>query len=441
MYSTQFSAKVTTQTLLNKRIIISSSHYWLLVVLALFLSSSPFSSLRAQENSLDHLSTAERSDGKGYVIRFHMSQPVDSFEVYQPSVDLIQMTLYGQKLDTTNVGLPKASKVFDEISFYDVPSGIGVDIYIPEDKFFEGQAYHDGQSDDLLLGLTETNETELQLVTKDLEPIIWSSLTVTEQNLLTGEAGTDSAGTGNAAYKKAKDKMKFDVVVLDPGHGGHDPGSIGYRGVEEKGIVLDIAKKVGSYIKEYMPGVKVVYTRKEDKFVALEERGSIANRHEGDLFVSIHCNSHTTRQPNGVELYFLGLERSQSALEVMKRENQVVRPNNDTEQKELSQEELLVYELANSGYIATSEQIAGMMEYQLDERAQRRSRGVKQARFVVLYHASMPAVLVETGFISNPSEARYLTSDRGQAYTASAIFRAIRNYKDEYENTHQSKSK
>jgi len=441
LYSIQFSAKVTTQTLLYKRLINSSSRNWLLLILALFLSSSPFSSLHAQENSLDHLSTAERSDGKGYVIRFHMSQPVDSFEVYQPSVDLIQMTLYGEKLDTTNVELPKASKVFDEISFYDVPSGIGVDIYIPEDKFFEGKAYHDGQSDDLLLGLTETNETELQLVTKDLEPIIWSSLTVTEENLLTGEAGADSAGTGNAAYKKAKDKMKFDVVVLDPGHGGHDPGSIGYRGVEEKGIVLDIAKKVGSYIKEYMPGVKVVYTRKEDKFVALEERGSIANRHEGDLFVSIHCNSHTTRQPNGVELYFLGLERSQSALEVMKRENQVVRPNNDTEQKELSQEELLVYELANSGYIATSEQIAGMMEYQLDERAQRRSRGVKQARFVVLYHASMPAVLVETGFISNPSEARYLTSDRGQAYTASAIFRAIRNYKDEYENTHQSKSK
>lgn len=397
--------------------------------------------LQAQENSLEQLSTAKRSDGKGYVIRFHMSQAVDSFEVYQPGVDLIQMTLYGQKLDTTNIELPQNSEVFDEISFYDVPAGIGVDIYITEEKFFNGKAYHDGKSNDLLLALTETDKTELQYVTKDMEPIIWSSFTVSEESLLVGDSGLDSTNISTTAYQKAKNKMKFDVVVLDPGHGGHDPGSIGYRGVKEKNIVLDIAKKVGGYIKKYMPGVKVVYTRKTDKFIALEERGSIANRHEGDLFVSIHCNSHTTRQPHGVELYFLGLERSQSALEVMKRENQVVRPNNDTEQKELSQEELLVYELANSGYIATSEKIAGMMEYQLDERAERHSRGVKQARFVVLYHASMPAVLVETGFISNPSEARYLTSDRGQTYTASAIFRAIRNYKEDYANTQQSKSK
>lgn len=441
MYHIQSSSKVITKTYLYRRFISSTNQYWLLLLLALFLASGLSSSLKAQENSLERLSTAERSDGKGYVVRFHMNQPVDSFEVYQPSVDLIQMTLYGQKLDTTNIDLPEASSVFDEISFYDVPSGIGVDIYITEDKFFTGNAYHDGESDDLLLGLTETDKTELQYVTKDIEPIIWSSFTVTEESLLVGDSELDSVDISGSTYQQTKDKMKFDVVVLDPGHGGHDPGSMGYRNVKEKNIVLDIAKKVGAYIKEYMPGVKVVYTRTDDEFVALEERGSIANRHEGDLFVSIHCNSHTTRQPNGVELYFLGLERSQSALEVMKRENQVVRANNDTEQKELSQEELLVYELANSGYIATSEQIAGMMEYQLDQRAQRHSRGVKQARFVVLYHASMPAVLVETGFISNPSEARYLTSDRGQAYTASAIFRAIRNYKDEYENTHQSKSK
>ncbi|PAU93751.1 N-acetylmuramoyl-L-alanine amidase [Aliifodinibius salipaludis] len=224
--------------------------------------------------------------------------------------------------------------------------------------------------------------------------------------------------------------MKFDVVVIDPGHGGHDPGSIGHRNVKEKDIVLDISKKVGDYINEYMPNVKVVYTRETDKFIELEERGSIANEAEGDLFISIHCNSHTSHQPYGTELYFLGLERSESALEVMKRENKVVRANNDTEQRELSQEELLVYELANSSYIAASEQIAGMMEYQFDERAQRHSRGVKQGRFVVLYHASMPAVLIETGFISNPSEARYLTSDRGQTYIASAIFRAIRNFKE-----------
>ncbi|MDZ7682213.1 MAG: N-acetylmuramoyl-L-alanine amidase [Fodinibius sp.] len=401
----------------------------------------PLSTTSAQQNSLDKVTIAERSDGKGHVFRFHMNQPVDSFEVYQPSVDLIQMTLYGQKLDTTDIALPNGSKIFDEISFYDVPAGIGVDIYITENKFYDGRAYHDGASDDLLLGLTETQKTELQYLTKDMDPIIWSSFTVSEESLLVGNSGFEGQPASNTSYEKTKDKMEFDVVVLDPGHGGHDPGSVGYRGVQEKKIVLDIAQKVGDYIEKYMPGVKVVYTRNDDEFIALEERGSIANRHEGDLFVSIHCNSHDTRQPHGTELFFLGLERSKTALEVMKRENRVVRPNNDTQQKELSQEELLVYELANSGYIATSERIAGMMEYQLDKRAQRHSRGVKQGRFVVLYHASMPAVLVETGFISNPSEARYLTSDRGKSYIASAIFRAIRNYKEDYTNTQKSKSK
>ncbi|MDZ7657862.1 N-acetylmuramoyl-L-alanine amidase [Fodinibius sp.] len=400
-------------------------HFWSLLAICLFLSFGLSQPLQAQDNSLQMVSTAERSDGKGQVIRFHLKQPVDSFQVYQPDVDLIQMTLYQDNIDTTDIELPNISSAFDEISFYDIPDGIGIDIYITEGKFYDGKAYHDGNSDDLLLGLTEVDKTELEYLTKDTEPIIWSSFTITEKDLLEGNGNYESTD-----YNETRNKMKFDVVVIDPGHGGHDPGSIGHRNVKEKHIVLDIAKKVGGYINEYMPNVKVVYTRETDKFIELEERGSIANEAEGDLFISIHCNSHSSRQPYGTELFFLGLERSESALEVMKRENKVVRPNNDTEQRELSQEELLVYELANSSYIAASEQIAGMMEYQFDERAQRHSRGVKQGRFVVLYHASMPAVLVETGFISNPSEARYLTSERGQAYIASAIFRAIRNYKE-----------
>lgn len=397
--------------------------------------------LYAQDNSLKKVSASERSDGQGQVIRFHMNEPVDSFKVYQPNVDLVQMTLYGQNVDTTKVRLPEVSEAFDEVSFYDVPLGIGVDIYIPENKSYKGNAYHDANSDDLLLGLTETDKTELAYLTKDMEPIIWSSFIISEESLLVGDTNSEPVGSTNPVYENAKEKYKFDTIVIDPGHGGHDPGSIGYRNVREKDIVLDIAKKVGGYIKEKIPDVEVVYTREDDTFLELEERGRIANEAEGDLFVSIHCNSHSSRRPYGTELFFLGLERSETALEVMKRENRVVRADNETEQKELSQEELLVYELANSSYIASSERIAGMMEHQFDERAKRRSRGVKQGRFVVLYHASMPAVLVETGFISNPGEARYLTSERGQIYIASAIFRAIRNYKEGRPNTQQAKSK
>lgn len=405
----------------------------------LILLSSPYA-LFAQDNALNRLSTAKRSDGKGHVIRFHMEQSADSFEVYQPEVDLIQMALYSEAIDTSNITLPEQSPIYDEISFYDIPNGIGVDIYISKKHYFKGDAYPDGQSEDLLLSLTKEKKSDIEKITQNLEPIIWSRLSVNADSLLAAGLPEGTNGT-NGNYEVLKDKMKMDVIVIDPGHGGHDPGSIGYKGVKEKEVVLDIAKKVGGYINEYLPDVKVVYTRDSDEFIELEERGSIANRAEGDLFISIHCNSHTTRQAYGTEVFFLGLERSKTALEVMKRENKVVRADDGNEQKELSQEELLVYEMTNSGYIATSERIAGMIEHQFDDRARRHSRGVKQGRLVVLYHASMPAVLLETGFISNPSEARYLTSDYGQSIIASAIFRAVRNYKEDYEKSQQFNTK
>lgn len=406
-----------------------------LLVISLFLFGF-IPSIQAQQNSLQRVSVATRDDGKGQVLRFHLTQTVDSFRVYQHEVHLIQLSLYDELLDTTAIQLPEDSPIFDEISFYDIPFGIGVDIYVSEGSFFKSDAYRDAKSNDLLLGLTETDKTELEYLTEGLEPIIWSRFTVTEENLLAGGSETDKTTfAASMGYQKVKSKMQFDVVVLDAGHGGYDPGSIGYNGVIEKEIALAITKKVGGYINEYLPEVEVVYTRDGDEYVGLKERGSIANRHEGDLFVSIHCNSNRSSQPYGTDVFFLGLERSQTALEVMKRENTVVSPNDDSEQQKLTPQELLVYELANSGYIATSERIAGMIEYQLDERAKRHSRGVKQARFVVLYHASMPAVLIETGFISNPSEARYLSSEYGQSIIASAIFRAIRNYKEDYEKS------
>lgn len=411
------------------------------IVLAISIIFGIQNNASAQDNSLTRISSAERSDGKGYVIRFHLEEAVDSFRVYQPSIDLIQMTLFGNKLDTTKVDLPTDHESFDEISFYDIPSGIGVDIYLTENNFFHANAYNDRGSEDLLLGLTDTDKDELQFLTEELEPVIWSKYTVNQESLLVGNSEFEIDEDWVRDYEQTKNNMKFDRVVIDPGHGGHDPGSIGYKGIKEKDVVLSIAKKVGGYINEYLPDVEVIYTREDDRFIELEERGRIANKAQGDLFVSIHCNSNHSRQPYGADVFFLGLESSQSALDVMKRENMVIRQGNENEQKELSPEDLLIYELQNSGYIATSERLAGMIEYQLDERAKRRSRGVKQARFVVLYHASMPAVLIETGFISNPSEARYLSTDYGQSIIASAIFRAVRNYKDDYERSQHLNTK
>ncbi len=390
----------------------------------------------AQSNTLSRVSATERSDGEGYVIRYHLQQKVDSFKVFQPMTDLIQMTLYGEGLDTSNIVLPNPGTVIDDISFYQVPLGIGIDLYIGEGNYFKARAYSDGSSNDLLLGLTYTSKEDIEYFTEGLEPIIWSRLSDSTGSLIIDDpAQTGPVSFAGESYQRVKDKMIFDVLVLDAGHGGHDPGSIGYKGVKEKDITLSITKKVGDYVKKYMPDVKVVYTREDDTFIELEERGSIANKAEGDLFVSIHTNSHKSRQPYGTEVYFLGIEKSKDALETMKRENSVIRLEDGNNREKLTPGDLLIYELANSGYIATSEKVAGMVAHQFENRARRHSRGVKQARLVVLYHASMPAILIETGFISNPAEQRYLSSDYGQSIIASAIFRAIRDYKLEYEKS------
>ena len=395
---------------------------------------------KSSPNALTHLSTAVRSDGKGQVVRFHLRQKADSFRVYQPQKHLVQVALLGKQITTDDIAVPSHSPAFNKVDFHKITNGIGINIHLKNKGSFTSDIYRDAQSNDILLALTKTEPKKLRNLTSGKAPISWQQSAMPPPSSATVQTGGGNRAQ-ESAYSKVKNKMKFDTVVLDPGHGGHDTGAPGYGGIHEKDIALKIAKKVGGYINENIPNVKVIYTRDDDRFIELEERGSIANREEGDLFVSIHCNSARSRQAHGSEVYFLGLERTQTALEVMKRENKVVRANRDDEQKELSQEELLIYELANSGYISSSERIAGMIEHQFDERAQRKSRGVKQARFVVLYHASMPAVLVETGFISNPNEAKYLSSEYGQNIIASAIFRAIRNYKNEYEKSQHLKTK
>jgi N-acetylmuramoyl-L-alanine amidase len=271
--------------------------------------------------------------------------------------------------------------------------------------------------------------------------VMWSDLEVPSDSLNTHlqvaslpKKGVNSSE--DASYYEMKKKIKFDTVVIDAGHGGKDPGTIGYRHVEEKNIALAVALKLGAYIKKYLPGVKVVFTRDKDDFIPLEERGHIANKAQGDLFISIHCNSSPARSAHGTEIYFLGLHHTKDAYEVMKKENSVVKlENNNDKKSQLSEEQLLIYELANSGYMSNAEKFAEDIDHQFKDRARRHSRGIKQAGFIVLYYASMPAVLVELGFISNPREEKFLHSKYGQTIMASALFRAVRKYKEQIDQS------
>lgn len=415
-------------------------NFWLL--LSLFVIPL---SCAAQNNSLSRISSVERSDNKGHVIRFHLASPVSSFDFSQPSIRLVQFQIKGPGINTQAIEIDDRSDVIEDVHFYELPGGIGMDIFLEKNSFYKADAYPDRNKRDMLLALTRTTQQRLAQSILNMQSFAWSKSKLTDVTSEKKSVDVEKAQI-DTSYQKIKDNIQFDTIVLDAGHGGHDVGAIGYNRAYEKNVALAITKKIGGYINKYLPDVKVVYTRNGDYLVgakknpdisimqSLVERGQIANRAGGDLFVSIHCNSARAHQAHGTETYFLGLERSQTALEVMKRENNIVGPDAEAG-KELSQEDLIIYELANSGYIANSERLAGMIQNQFKNRANRKSRGVKQARFVVLYHASMPAILVETGFISNPSEAKYLTSDYGQSIIASAIFRAIRNYKVQFDKS------
>lgn len=392
----------------------------------LFFALFVFADSLAQTH-LQRVSNTARSDGMGYVVRYHFTAPVDSFEIIQPAPDLIQMVLYSQDIDTTGLILPEQSEKLKEVRLYDLEYGYGVDIYLTEDAYYRSNAYLDQNGSDILVGLTETSQEELQRYSQQFLARNWYEEIVDEDAL--NVSSPDPVSINNL-YNNVRDKLKFDKIVIDPGHGGWDPGSIGYKGVKEKEITLAVAKKLGAYIEEHLPDVEVVYTRTDDSYLGLAELGHFANLAEADLYVSIHCNSYHNQYVSGAEVYFLGLSKSKASLEVMKRENSVFKEEIN---QDLTEDDLLVYELAHSGFIATSEKIAYMIEDQFRSRAQRKSRGVKQAPFQVLFEASMPAVLVELGFITNPAEQRFLTSDYGQNIMASALFRAIRDYKVEYE--------
>ncbi|QQS35631.1 MAG: N-acetylmuramoyl-L-alanine amidase [Ignavibacteriales bacterium] len=242
--------------------------------------------------------------------------------------------------------------------------------------------------------------------------------------------------SGNDITNKNKSKWNFDVIVIDAGHGGKDGGAIGVNGVKEKDVNLGVALKLGKLIESSLKDVKVVYTRNNDTFVELYKRGKIANDQSGKLFISIHCNS-TPKKPtdaNGFEVYLLRPGRTQEAINIAERENSVIEYEEDPKRyQKLTDENFILVSMAHSAYMKYSEKFADLLNLQFSNDLSLASRGVKQAGFYVLVGASMPSVLIETGFLSNKKDAEYLKSTNGQKQIANSIFNAIKNFKEYYE--------
>lgn len=235
----------------------------------------------------------------------------------------------------------------------------------------------------------------------------------------------------------AQSGKKIKKVVIDAGHGGKDAGAVG-RKSREKDITLKVALQTGEYIKQYCPDVEVIYTRSKDVFVSLYQRAKIANDKDADIFISIHCNSTSSTSPYGVETFVMGEHRNNANLEVAKLENAAILHEEDAAQDydgfdPNSTEAYIMLNFFQSEYKSASLDLAERIQEQLVKRVGRKDRGVQQAGFLVLYRTMMPSVLVEIGFLSNPNEEKFLMSKDGQTYIASAIFRAFRDYKKDYE--------
>ena len=245
---------------------------------------------------------------------------------------------------------------------------------------------------------------------------------------------------------KKKTNSKLRTIVIDPGHGGKDSGTMGTKRfkIYEKHVALAISLKLGDYIKNTFPNVDVVYTRDSDIFLELNERTELANNANADLFISIHCDGFTNSTPSGASVFVMGMSKLKANMDIAIRENSAIYMEDNYQQKyegfdPKSAESYIVFSLMQNTHLNQSLKIAEEVEKEFSTKANRKSRGVKQAPFYVISRTNMPSILIECGFLTNFKEEEYLHSEIGQEYIASAIFRGFKAYKENFEGATSEK--
>lgn len=244
-----------------------------------------------------------------------------------------------------------------------------------------------------------------------------------------------SSGNLNASKTKQPTGHTLKTVVIDAGHGGKDPGAIGkVLKLKEKDLVLDVCLRLGKMIKERFPDVKVLYTRDKDVFINLYDRAKLANNSNADLFISIHANAAESTAAFGTETWVLGLTKTDAQKAVADKENATIYLEDDGGAQykdfDLSPDAIIVRSLMLGVYMQHSINLAGLIQKSLKGKG-RNDRGVKQGPFIVLYTATVPAVLVELGFLSNPAEEKYMASDAGKNELTNSLFEAFVAYKSQ----------
>jgi N-acetylmuramoyl-L-alanine amidase len=358
------------------------------------------------------LSFEEKTNG--YLVRIRCTKKISDYESWlKPATNdtWVYVTIADAKADVETINKMKTTGIVKDVLVFQSPASVQFTLKV------KGQV----------------NSTEL-IPAEGSNDILLAVHTPTEEQL--------SARKGREHERnleRERNRWKLDVVVIDAGHGGDDPGAIGLKHTKEKDITLAVVLKLGKLIEKKLPDVKVVYTRKTDEFIELYRRGQIANQNGGKLFISIHCNA-ARRKPNpvnGFEIYLLRPGKTDAALHIAERENEVVKLEKGYEKRyqQLTEENFILLTMAQSAYVKYSEQFADILQQEMGKHLDVENNGVKQAGFYVLVGASMPNVLVETAYLSNKHDEKILRSANGQQRIAEAIFNGVKRYKQEYEKS------
>ena len=365
----------------------------------------------AVANRFDIATLEMEPKSNGMLIRIPATKPLTDLESWLRQDGWLYLTIVDAKADTDAINKLKPVGLVKEIVAIQSPTSVQLTFKLAG-KIATSEIIRSETSNDILISIRTPGADEKRLLERKQHEI-------------------------QSGLENQRKRWELDVIVVDPGHGGYDPGTIGVTGVREKGVTLGIALKLGRLIRKNLKNVQVVYTRKDDSFVELDRRGQIANEAGGKLFISIHCNSMKKKPSSmrGFEVYLLRPGRTEEAIAIAERENAVIQLEEGYEKRyqELTEENFILVTMARSAHVKASELFADITQQEMQNKTGIPNGGVKQAGFYVLVGAAMPNVLVETAYLSNREDERILKSDSGQQKIAESLFRAIKKYKEEYE--------
>ncbi len=354
----------------------------------------------------------------GYLVTVLANRRLGDYESWLNDQGWFFLTVANAKADTDAIKKTKTYGAIRQILTFQSPTSVQLTFRVSPDVVPPVDISVDSASNNLLISL----RTNSKIVKAELERKKKEILESQKQDL-----------------ERNRQRYTLDVIVIDAGHGGKDPGTIGVTGVYEKNVTLGVALRLGGLIQKNLKGVRVVYTRKTDTFIELYRRGQIANEEKGKLFISIHCNSMPKKpnKANGFEIYLLRPEKTERAIEIAQMENSVIKQEADYEKhyskERLTAEDFIITTMAQNAYVRYSEKFAEIASDAMSKGLKIKNSGVYQAGFLVLVGASMPNVLVETGYLSNKKEEKFLATKKGQQKIAEALFAGIRSYKAVYE--------